>query len=77
MSKGEADAGIAFKFIQNPAQINSVDDMYELLDLGKNQPVKYFIVERTDKNIFSKAKNSFLYKSRLSTIYDDKTGMSM
>ena len=48
MSKGEADAAIAVKFIQNPVQVNSVDDLYELLDLGKGLPTKYFVVYRVD-----------------------------
>jgi hypothetical protein len=78
MSKHESDAAIAVKFISNPVQINSIDDLYELLDLGKGLPTKYFFVHRVDQGYLGSAKRSMLYKSRLSTQKnDDRSGMSI
>ena len=39
---GESDAAIAFKFINNPAQVACIDDLYDLIELGKDTPLKYF-----------------------------------
>jgi hypothetical protein len=40
--KGNADTAIAFKFIQNPIQIGSEDDLFDLVEMNKGLPVKYF-----------------------------------
>jgi len=78
MSQGEADAAIAFKFMQNPSQVNNIDDLYELLDLGKGLPIKYFITQRVDQGILGKSKRSLIYKSRLSNQKnDDRSCMSI
>ena len=43
---GTADPAISFKFLQNPVQIHDVDDLYEIFELNKDTPHKYFIMVR-------------------------------
>ena len=41
-----ADPTISFKFIQNPVEISTEDELYDLFDLYKDSPHKYFIMAR-------------------------------
>ena len=77
MNRETADAAIAFKFIQNPALITSEDELYDLLDLGKDLPVKFFFVKRVNqKGLFGKsAANKRLLSKQEKN--DDRTEMSI
>ena len=39
--KEDADPAISFKFLENPLKVDNLDDLYDLLDLHKNEPHKY------------------------------------
>ena len=46
--RNHADPAISFKFLQNPLQVNSIDDLYDLLDINKELPVKYFMMMKDE-----------------------------
>lgn len=37
-------SSIAIKFVTNPIRINTEDELFELLDANRNQPIKYFLM---------------------------------
>ena len=49
--RSQADPAISYKFLQNPHQIHSIDDLYDLLDANKDLPVKYFMMKKQHKAV--------------------------
>lgn len=39
--EGDADTAIGLKFLDNPIKVHTLDDLYEVLHLSKDLPVKY------------------------------------
>ena len=48
-SKSEADISYVLKFIQNPIRIENEDELYDLLELNKGLPTKYFFIFNAQK----------------------------
>ena len=48
-ARERADPALSFKFIENPVQVASVDELYELFDLHKNEPHKFVCMLRDTK----------------------------
>lgn len=52
--RDSADPSFSFKFIENPIDIDNIDDLYDLFDLHRNEPHKYICMV---KNIQSEPKD--------------------
>jgi hypothetical protein len=66
MATGEADSAIAHKFLMNPTQVETMDDLYDLLELGKDSPLKYFFVQRVDQGYLGLAHRALIPGQRMS-----------
>ncbi len=40
------DSSISLRFIQNPAQVASLDDLYDMLEVNKSSPTKYIMIKK-------------------------------
>ena len=78
MATGESDSAIAHKFLMNPTQVETLDDLYDLLELGKDSPLKYFFVQRVDSGYLGLASKPLIAGQRMSDkACDDRTRMSV
>ena len=47
LSGEEVSSSIPVKFVTNPLQVSTEDELFDLLDANRNQPIKYFVMANT------------------------------
>ena len=64
------DSVLARKFIENPVQVGSVDDLYDLMEMNIGNPTKYVLVAKgADMKIQNKILRKCFYEN--SVAFDD------
>ena len=53
------------RFVSNPIQISSKDELFDLLDLNRGQPIKYFVTTSTAKYNFERRRKIFRLNQQL------------
>ena len=71
----EVPSSIVVKFATNPLKIGTEDDLFELLDSNRNQPIKYFFIFNPNNQKFPAKQMNLTQKMFRKFFYENSSFM--